>query len=199
VYQQLRMDISHTDVEIAELKQQIGEGEQDVKDLRAKVNTIPETEAQLTQLNRDYEVTKAQHQALVQRLDSARLSDQAEASSEPGRFRLIEPVTRPLAAIGPNRMLLMSGALLAALGLGAALAVALNQMNPVFLTRAMLATITGLPVLGAINFVQSQIKQPLLRREPVLLGMAGAGLLIAYVVGIGLANPVSRLVHSMMG
>ena len=199
VYQNLRIEMSHADVELAELKQQIAEEDENVKDLRSRVNTIPETEAQLTQLNRDYEVTKAQHQQLLTRLESARLSDSAEASSEPGRFRVIEPVTRPLVPIGPNRLLLMSGVLMAALGLGLALAVGLNQMHPVFLTRAMLATITGLPVLGAINFVESTVKRPLLRRDPVLLGLAGGGLLLAYVVGVGLANPVSRLLHTWVG
>jgi polysaccharide chain length determinant protein (PEP-CTERM system associated) len=199
VYQSLRIEMSHADVELAELKQQIGEEEENVKELRSRVNTIPETEAQLTQLNRDYEVTKTQHQQLLQRLESARLSDQAEASSEPGRFRVIEPVTRPLVPIGPNRLLLMSGVLVAALGLALVLAIGLNQMNPVFLTRAMLGTITGLPVLGAINFVESIGNRPLLRRDPVLLGMAGGGLLLAYVVGVGLANPVSRLLHTWVG
>ncbi len=79
------------------------------------------------------------------------------------------------------------------------LAVGLNQMNPVFLTRAMLGTITGLPVLGAINFVESTGARPLLRRDPVLLGMAGGSLLLAYLVGVGLANPVSRLLHTWVG
>jgi polysaccharide chain length determinant protein (PEP-CTERM system associated) len=199
VYQSLRIEMSHADVELAELKQQIAEEDASVKELRSRVNTIPETEAELTQLNRDYEVTKQQHQQLLQRLESARLSDQAEASSEPGRFRIIEPVVKPVAPIGPNRLLLMSGVLVAALGAAVALAVVLDQLNPVFLTRAMLAKITGLPVLGAINFVESSIKRPLLRRDPVLLGLASGGLLVAYGLGVGLANPVSRLLHTWVG
>jgi polysaccharide chain length determinant protein (PEP-CTERM system associated) len=199
VYQSLRIDLSRTDVELAELRQQIAEEEGNVKDLRGRVNTIPETEAQLTQLNRDYEVTKAQHQALLQRLESARLSDQADASSEEGRFRIIEPVTRPLTPIAPNRTALMTSVLLAALGLGAGVAVLLNQMNPVFLSRAMLASVTGLPVLGAISLVATTSRQSLLRRDPVLLGFVGGALLMAYLAEISLASSMSRFVQSLLG
>lgn len=199
VYQSLRIDLSRTDVELAELRQQIGEEEAAVSELRARVNTAPETEAQLAQLNRDYDVTKAQHQALLQRLESARLSEQADSSSEHGRFRIIEPVTRPIVPTGPNRTLLMSAVLGLAFALGGAVAVVLNQLMPVFLSRGMLASVTGLPVLGAISFSEPSSQPPFLRRDPVRLGAAAVGLLAAYVAGIVAVEPLSRLIHALAG
>ncbi len=89
--------------------------------------------------------------------------------------------------------------LLAALGAGIVLALIANQLKPVFLSRGMLATVTGLPVLGAISFAPPKTDQSLLRRDPARIAIAGASLLIAYVLGVGLAEPVSRLIRTIMG
>jgi polysaccharide chain length determinant protein (PEP-CTERM system associated) len=199
VYQNLKMELSRVQVELAELRQQIGEREAQVASLRTRVNNVPETEAELTRLNRDYEVNKAQHTALLQRLESARLSERAESSTEQVRFRIIEPPTEPLIPIGPQRNLLMTGVLLAALGAGFVLAFFLNQLKPVFLSRGMLASITGLPVLGAISFAPPRSTVPLFRRDPVLVSAAGAGLVFLYLLGVVLAEPASRLLRTITG
>jgi capsular polysaccharide biosynthesis protein len=195
VYQNLRIEQSRTEVAMAELRQQINQAEQRVAELKARVNTIPQTEAQLTQLTRDYEVTKAEHTALVQRLESARLSDQADSSNNPVKFRIIEPPARPRTPVGPNRILLMTGALLAAVAVGAGLALLLNQLKPVFLSRGMLAAVTGLPVLGSISFVQPRRE----RRDPLLLGMACGALLVVYLLGLLVADSVSSAIHALTG
>lgn len=199
VYQSLRIDLSHTEVEIAELREQVAQSEGVVSDLKSRVNTIPTIEAELTQLTRDYEVNRQQYQALLQRLESAHLSERAEASNDQVKFRVIEPAVRPLVPIGPNRVQLMTLVLLGALAAGIGLAVGLNQLRPVFLSRGMLATLTGLPVLGSISFVQNKPAGPLFRREPVLMGITGGALLVAYGVGLVLAGTLSRLLHVLMG
>ncbi|HYM42445.1 MAG TPA: XrtA system polysaccharide chain length determinant, partial [Steroidobacteraceae bacterium] len=164
VYQNLRLEQSRNEVALAELRQEVAEEEHVVGDLKARVNTIPQIEAELTQLTRDYEVTKAEYTALVQRLESARLSDQVDTSTNPVKFRIIEPPTKPLAPVGPKRLLLASATLLVALAMGAGLAVVLNQLRPIFLSRSLLGAVTGLPVLGSVSFVPQgrQDREPLL-------------------------------------
>jgi uncharacterized protein involved in exopolysaccharide biosynthesis len=136
VYQNLKIELSRVQVELAELRQQIGEKAVAVEALKSRVNIVPETEAELTRLNRDYEVNKAQHQTLLQRLESARLSQSAETSAAQVRFRIIEPPTEPLIPIGPKRALLMSAVLGAALGVGIVIAFFVNQLKPVFLSSS---------------------------------------------------------------
>jgi polysaccharide chain length determinant protein (PEP-CTERM system associated) len=199
VYQNLKIESSRVQVDMAELRQQIGEKEAAVALLKSRVNTVPEIEAELTRLNRDYEVNKAQHQALMQRLESARLSESAENSTEQVRFRIIEPPTEPLNPIGPKRALLMSAVLCAALGAGIVIAFFINQLKPVFLSRGMLANITGLPVLGSISFVAPKTQRSFLRRDPVMIVLAGGALFVLYVLAVGLQEPASRLIHSIMG
>ena len=116
VYQNLRVELSRTQVELAELREQISEYQSTVSNLHGKVDTVPQIEAELTRLNRDYEVNRVQHQQLLQRLESARLSESAEASTENVKFRIIEPAVVPLIPTGPKRGLYMTAALFAALG-----------------------------------------------------------------------------------
>ena len=198
VYQSLRVELSKAQVEAAELREQIAEQQAAVSNLHTKVDTIPQIEAELKRLNRDYEVNRAQHQALLQRLESARLSESAEASTENVKFRIIEPAVRPLIPTGPKRGLYMTAALVGALGAGLALAIVLGQLKPVFLSRAMLKDITGLPVLGTISFQEPKSQRGFLRSQPVLVGAAFAGLLLAYLLTVALAAPTIRLLQTAL-
>jgi polysaccharide chain length determinant protein (PEP-CTERM system associated) len=195
VYQNLRLEQSRNEVALAELRQEVAEEEHVVGDLKARVNTIPQIEAELTQLTRDYEVTKAEYTALVQRLESARLSDQVDTSTNPVKFRIIEPPTKPLAPVGPKRLLLVSATLLAAVVMGAGLAVLLNQLRPIFLSRSLLGAVTGLPVLGSISFVPHATQD----REPLLVGLASGVLLAAYGVVLLTANHLNSAIRVFFG
>jgi polysaccharide chain length determinant protein (PEP-CTERM system associated) len=199
VYQNLRIELSRTQVELAELQREVADKEATVANLKSKVNTIPEIEAQLTRLNRDYEVNRTQHQALMQRLQSAHLSAQAEASDAQGRFRIIDPPLAPLMPAGPRRALFISIVLLASIGLGTGVALLLNELHPVFFSRSSLAAVTGLPVLASIGVLRSKAAQPLLLKAPVLVAASAAGLLCLYALIVSNANSASRIMHMVVG
>jgi len=199
VYQNLKLELSRTEVEMASLRQQISEKETVVAGFKSRVNSAPEIEAELTRLNRDYEVNRAQHTALLQRLESARLSEKAENSGERVRFRIIESPQVPLLPIGPPRGLMMAAVLLAALGVAGVLAFFLNQLRPVFLSRGMLAELTGLPVLGAVNYVPWEEQQSFFRRDPTLVAIAGGGLVVAFFLVVGLAEPAAKFIRMIVG
>jgi len=137
------------------------------------VNTAPEVEAEYARLNRDYDVTRAQHHALVERLERAKLSQDAEATGIV-HFEVIEPPTASFAPIAPKRRLLIVAALALALGAGAGAAYCLNWLRPVFVSTRELKAVTGLPVLGAVCITQLQRYQ--LRARLGSLAFAGAAL-----------------------
>lgn len=155
VYQSMKISLSQAELELVDLRNKIAQQQSAVSDLQSKVNTIPEVEAELARLNRGYEVNRAQYQALLQRLESARLSEQAEDSREQVKFRVIEPPAIPLTPLAPNRPLLATGVLILALGLGGASAFMRSQLKPVFSDRRAFATITGIPVHGVVAMTQS--------------------------------------------
>jgi polysaccharide chain length determinant protein (PEP-CTERM system associated) len=191
VYQNMKIALSRTEVEIAQLRAEMSGVERDIGALKSRVDTIPEVEAQLSRLNRDYDVNKAQHTALLQRLESARLSQEAERSTEDVRFRIIEPPTTPLRPTGPNRPLFLSFVLVLSLGLAGATAFLLNELRPVFLSRSTLRQVTSLPVIGVVGLVRrpGEMLPPLDR--PILAVGAAAALFVAFGVVVALASMVS--------
>ncbi len=194
VYQNNRVALSQTEVDIAGLRSQIGDQERAVSNLRQRVDTMPVVEAELARLDRDYEVNHAQHKALLQRLEQARLSEHADVSREQVKFRIIEPPLVPVLPSGPNRPLLLSAVLLLALGGGIGAAILLHQMRPVFSSRAELRELTGLPVLGSISRSLSLADNLPLWRRPLAFGGSIALLIAAYAGVLTIALVGWRLV-----
>ncbi len=190
VYQNLRMSLSQADADMAELRGQISAQQGIVADLRSRVNAIPEIEAELSRLNRDYEVNKEQHDTLLQRLESARISQQADQNTDNVKFRIIQPPSVPAKPSGPNRPLLDSLVLLAALAAGVGIAVLLAQLHPTFSNRETLQRLSGVPVLGAISAAFREEFTPWYRRQPTLVAAAAGLLVVAYGLNILLAEPM---------
>jgi polysaccharide chain length determinant protein (PEP-CTERM system associated) len=150
VYQSIQVQMKATDVQIAELRQDATQREARVADLRRLVNTVPEVEAELSRLNRDYEITRSEYQQLVQRLQQAKLSDDADKTGVV-KFKIIEPPGVSLDPIAPNRLLMMVAVLLIGMATGIGLAYGLNLIRPVFQNSRSLGELTGLPVLGVVS------------------------------------------------
>jgi polysaccharide chain length determinant protein (PEP-CTERM system associated) len=182
VYQQMKMQLSQTDVMIAQLETQRSEQAGVVAGLRRKVDTVPAIEAELKRLTRDYDFTRKQYEELLSRVESARISDAAEESRSETTFRVIDPPTLPPVPVGPPRGLLSTGVLLMALAAGAALAFGLNLVRPVFFTGRDLERRFGVPVLGAVRIVREPAEQAAMRRNSLLLAGSVAGLIAAYAV-----------------
>jgi polysaccharide chain length determinant protein (PEP-CTERM system associated) len=149
--QQLNVSLSVAEARIASLKARVDEYTLRAARLRAQSSAAPEVEAQLAQLNRDYQVNKENYEKLVGRREAAKLSGDLSSATDMMTFRVIDPPTVPLLPAGPNRPRLFSmvfaGALLAGLGV----ALLMSQIRPTFLSQAALRDVTGLPILGSIS------------------------------------------------
>jgi polysaccharide chain length determinant protein (PEP-CTERM system associated) len=187
VYQRLKISLKEAEVLVTETRSKAAEADSEVARLRSMINTIPEVEAQLARLNRDYEVNKAQHSALLQRLESAKLSEDAEQSRDDVRFRIIEPPVAPLKPVSPERPLFMVVVLLGALAAGLGFALLLHQLNPVFSTRRALRDAFGLPVLGSISFTPAPARRLRERMQNLRLAAAAAMLLVGFAAALLLA------------
>lgn len=199
VYQNLRLQLSQADADLAALRGQMRAQQGVINELRARVEAMPEVEAELARLNRDYEVTKRNYEQMFQSLESARISQSAEQSAENVKFRVIEPPILPFTPSGPERSVLNSLVFIAALGLGVGLAILLAQLHPTFTTRGMLQNVIGVPVLGVISAAIKEAAVPWYRRQGVLVGAAVSLLLVAFMLNLTFTEPLRALLRNWIG
>jgi polysaccharide chain length determinant protein (PEP-CTERM system associated) len=197
VYQKIEEQYDQEQVDIASMRQDIADRERTIAALRAAVNTAPEVEAQLAKLNRDYQVTRAQYNALLVRLERARLGQQAMATGIV-KFQVIDPPTANFSPVAPRRRLLISASLLLALAAGVGVAYVLYLLRPVFVSTRQLAAVTGLQVLGAVGMAWIDKYHARRRRSNVLYAGAAAALLFAGGAVLALHSSISNLIRELL-
>jgi polysaccharide chain length determinant protein (PEP-CTERM system associated) len=151
VYQDLKADINKTSVEVETLKISLMEKEKNVEALKQSVDIIPDVEAKLAKLNRDYEITRERYLSMVERKESARLAQQVGQSGNNINFRIIDPPRVPIKPSGPNRPLLLTMVLLAAISAGLGWGWFRYLMQPTFIDISQIRDKIGLPVLGSVG------------------------------------------------
>ena len=197
VYQNIQLQLNQADVEISALRAEINDHQNKVAELRKLVDTAPEVEAEFSRLNRDYDITRAQHQSLVARLEKAKFSDEADQTGVV-TFETIEPPTASFKPVAPNRPMLIFAVLVAGLGAGGAIAYLLHQIKPVFSTARQLAAITGLPVLGEVSRTWLEKHSSLRLRGIMAYASAGGALVIAAVAVLLLHGRVVDVLRGLV-
>lgn len=180
LYQQIRLSISDTDAEIATLKVRLAEFQRQGARLREAVDTIPQIEAEMQRLDRDYDVNRRQYDELLKRRETAEISQLAEDRGEHVQFRIIDPARLPSGPDGPDRPMFYSMSLLAGLGVGLGIAFLLAQLRPVFDSRKSLADL-GYPVLGTVSWILTPVQRARARVEHAGFASSLLVLVVAYV------------------
>jgi polysaccharide chain length determinant protein (PEP-CTERM system associated) len=190
VYQQLKISLAEAEANVASLQTRVAEYEARYNRSKAAIQMVPELEAEFVQLNRDYSVHKANYESLAGRRESAAMSGEMDATSAMAEFRLIDPPRVSPKPVAPNRLRLLSLALVGALASGALASFAASQIRRRFFDAAALRSAIGLPVLGTVSMIES----PALRRKErrsfvgfiaasaALLGSYGAGILLVFLM-----------------
>jgi len=182
--QQLTVALSAAEARVASMRARVDEFSARMTRLRAQSTTAPEIEVQLTQLNRDYDVNKANYQRLVERREQARLSGDLTSATDMLSFRIIDPPTVPNQPSGPNRLRLFSMVFGGALVAGLAVAFLMSQFRPTFMSQTALRDTTGLPVLGSIGMNWTNEQTVRRKRRLVAVGVSVLLLLGAYAAGV---------------
>ncbi len=180
VFQQLKVALSEAEATVASMKARVNEFQSRLTDLKNQANMVPQVEAELSQLNRDYEVNKANYEKLLARRESATMSNEMDAGTGGLDFRVIDPPRAPLVPSSPNRPLLYTLVLLGGLFSGLALAFAMSQIRPMFSDRDALREFTGLPLLGSVSMIWTPEQKRKSRRRTLAYAMTCLGLLCVY-------------------
>ena len=193
VYQSIQLELNHADVDIADLRTQLSEHEDKARQLRQVLNTAPQVEAEYAQLNRDYDVNKAQYTALLSSFEKARLGERADSAGSV-KFQVVEPPIVSNRPVWPRRTLYLAGVLLAAAVLGAAAANRLDRIRPLVGSASALASTTGFPVMAVFGSAFPARSKRALRWELLKISAAAACLLLAFAGALVLSHSGARLV-----
>jgi polysaccharide chain length determinant protein (PEP-CTERM system associated) len=186
VIQQLKIALAEREANVASLRARVNELEKRHAQLLAAARMQPELEAELTQLNRDYEIQKKQYENLVTRRESAAISGSMDATAGVADFRVIDPPIVAPKPVAPNRLLLLAGALVAALAAGVAASLLVSRIFPTVHDVRRLRELSGRPVLGSVTLLSNPEVAWRRRRGTWLFAGGVAGLVAAYGVAIGL-------------
>jgi polysaccharide chain length determinant protein (PEP-CTERM system associated) len=197
VYQQIQLQLNQVEVDIASLRGGVARHQREVEALQRLRDSAPEVEQELARLNRDYNVLKTQYEALVARLEQARVTDDA-AKSGIVRFEVIDPPRAPSAPVWPRRRLFMLAATLFGMGVGVALAILPHLLRPTFDNPVSLARSTGLPVLGSVSYLRKAADVLQTRREIRRLALACSALLVVGGVLTFFGNVGARAVQDLL-
>jgi len=193
VYQQLTVSLAAAEANVAAMKARVAEYGKRHDELKAAANAVPQVEAEFTQLTRDYEVTKKNYDNLLARRETAQMSSDMESRAGVTDFRVIDPPQVPSLPKTPNRRLLMSLVLLAALGGGLGGALLISQIRPTFNDERRLREVGGLPVLGTVVMAWTEAQKARRARGLVALLISFASLLSAYAaIMVALVLTASR-------
>jgi polysaccharide chain length determinant protein (PEP-CTERM system associated) len=197
VYQNIQLQLNQVEVEIAALRSQLADRRRNEADLRRLVDTVPEVEAQYARLTRDYDVTKAQYNSLLERLERARLSSDAEQTGTV-KFNIVDPPIAAFKPIFPNRPLLLFAVFFLGIAAGVGVAFLMHLTRPVFSNSRSLAEITGLPVLGTVTRGWVQRYRADMRGGVWRYSAASALLFVMFIAVVVAQQPVSRMLRQML-
>jgi polysaccharide chain length determinant protein (PEP-CTERM system associated) len=187
VFQSIQLALNQADVEIADLNTELLQHQEKVAELHRHLDTAPQVEAEYAQLNRDYDVNKAEYTALLANYEKARLGERADNAGSV-RFEIVQPPTASFRPVWPRRVLALAGVLFGALGAGGALAYGLHQLRPVVASPSSLAQLTGVRVLGVVGLAYPTRARRASRFDVWFISLAGGGLLAALVAVVTLSE-----------
>ena len=172
VFQKIRFALAEAEASVASLRVRLGTQQARLNETRALASRAPQTEAELTQLNRDYDIIRKNYEQLVARRESASLGVKIDQTAPLAEFRIIEPPRTAPNPVFPNRVSLALLAALGAIAAGIAAALFKSRLHPVVSSTKALRELSGRPVLGSVSLL---VGEPARQRQRLsLVGLVGA-------------------------
>ncbi len=180
VHEQIKLQIVQQEATIAALQRRLAKEREEAEKWSNMAGLIPRVEAELTRLDRDYEIVKRNYEQLRERKESAKLAQDLETKAQKVQFRVIDPPKVPIKPSGPNRPLFLTIVLLAGVAGGIGFAFVLVQINSTFTNIQALREKFTLPVLGSVSAIMSTRERRRLTREHSGFAFVAVSLIIAF-------------------
>jgi len=153
---------------------------------------VPEVEAELAQLNRDYEVQRKTYETLLARRESAAIGEGVQDAGGTV-FRVIDPPRVSSTPVPPSRVMLLAIAVLTAIAAGLLASFAANEAMPMFQDARALRDATQRPVLGMVTMLQSSAASRKRRVEAFLFAGGVSCLAVSFAAVFALVLLFPRI------
>ena len=186
LYLSLQTMKADREASVASLRIRKAQLQGDLDQLNAKLAVDPQVAAEQGRIERDYQVLKDQYDQILTQREQIALRGQAQTQTNPLKFSVIDPPTTPRTPAAPNRLLLLTGVLLAGVAAGIGSAFALGQLRQTFATAPKLERAAGMPVLGAIGEMVTRVQAERRARKLKLFagGVGALGVAWALLLGV---------------
>jgi polysaccharide chain length determinant protein (PEP-CTERM system associated) len=153
--QQIKLALAEAEAHVASLRVRAGDMQARLNQLRASASRVPQIEAELARLNRDYEVIRSTYQTMVARREKAALSEDVDATRS-AQFRIIDPPRASPEPVFPNRLALAPVVLLLAVAAGVVATFVTVQILPTIDHPRALRMLTRRTILGSVSIVPTE-------------------------------------------
>jgi protein tyrosine kinase modulator len=151
VYEQLKVLIVQEEASVATLTEEVGKAKSEIKRLESLSEGVPDVEAELVKLNRDYDALRSSYDALIASRETERMSRARDMQGEDVRFRILEQPQVPVVPSGPNHLLYLVAVLIAGLGSGTGIAILLALSSDTFANAGQVKDQLAISVLGTVS------------------------------------------------
>lgn len=194
IYQRIRIALSETDAQVASLRSQLATQQARLEQVRSVAGRAPQAEAELAQLNRDYEIIRKNYDLMVARRESASLGVKLDESSQLAEFRTIEPPRVSKSPVFPSRLHLATIALVLAVAAGLFATVLADIVRPTIDEVKSLQLLSRRPVLGTISMLVTEEAKRGVRANAIGFGFAVAALFAlqaTWLAWVALKSPIN--------
>lgn len=162
---------------LAELKSQVAyltKQESTIRDqisiYQKRVEETPASEQMMADIERDYQTSQRNYQALLEKKLSARLAENMEKRQKGERFKVIDPANVPERPFKPDRIKVTLAGSASGLGIGAALVYLLEFLNPAFRRPEDFNGLLDKPVLAIIPIFSTDQREDSPRKLRLVSG-----------------------------
>jgi polysaccharide chain length determinant protein (PEP-CTERM system associated) len=184
ISQGVKASLANAEARAASLRTRVAEYESRYAAAAGRMKQLPAIEAEYAQLNRDYDINKKNYDGLVQRRESASISEGMAAVSGVADFRLIDPPRASPKPVAPDRLVLLAVAMVVSLVAGALGSFAASQVQPAFFDANSLRDVTGLPLLGIVSRQVTHALKTRERKDMIRVSIVVGALIGLFLVGM---------------
>lgn len=177
-------------------KQHLLEEQQDIRGqlskYQGKVDAVPLREQQLSDLTRDYNISKEHYSSLLEKTLSAEMATDLEKRQQGERFTIIDPAQAPQRPYKPRRLALMASALLGSLFLALGTVVVKDRISDAIKAEGELKDLLpqGIAIVGLIPAIETKADRWRRRRGHILAITASLAACVAVAAFLWRVHPI---------